>query len=159
MPDLLTHFSLAYLITKPFRIRRSYFPFILGAVLPDIFTRIPMLFTSWEKDWFFIPIHTPIPIILLCLLLGFFFEEEKRELVFLGLVTGSFFHIFLDILQKNVVSYYFLFFPFSWKAPQVGLFWGEESMLTIPFILIFLIGVDWVSTTIKGRGEKFNDSV
>lgn len=135
MPDLLTHFLVAFLIVKILKIKRYYSLFYIGAILPDV---SKIYFIDASHIWFYIPLHTPIVIALTCLLIAFFFENEIRKKIFTLLIAGSFLHLFLDLFQKHIdVTFgYKWFFPVSWNSFEIGLFWPESSIYFIPFLLI-----------------------
>jgi len=146
MPDLLTHTSLAYLVGRGVNIKRYLIIFLVGNVLPDVFTRIPWRVVpnclQSKTFWFCQPLHTPVGITLGCLLITYFFKEAERKAIFYFLWLGAFFHLFLDLLQRNVVGSYYWFFPFSWNSFQIGLFWAEESLLSIPFLLLAILVIE-----------------
>jgi len=150
----MTHTASAYLLCRIINIKRYLVIFLVGTILPDILTRgvfYPAKFflfhSYWVKEnlWYLTqPIHTPIGIILVCLLLSYLFEEYQRRTIFIFLCLGAFFHLFLDLFQKNNTNAYLWFFPFSWKSYQIGLFWPEKTLLCIPFLLIAILCVEIV---------------
>jgi len=144
MPDLVTHLSIAYLlktISKRwlFFLEFSIF-FYFGTILPDILTR-PLYILSPNVYWAVLPLHTPLPILFVCLSISYLFDERIRKGVFFTLVTGAYLHLFLDIFQKHIQPEVFLLFPFSWKSFNVGLIWPEESLYAIPFWIVIILGI------------------
>lgn len=137
MPDLITHCSVAYLFKWIFRDKLALF--VLGTILPDLLTRglfiiFPPLVTLLQ------PMHTPFVLIFICYFLCLFFEEGIRKGVFIALLSGSCLHLFLDLFQIHIgKEEYLWFFPFSWKSYEIGLFWPEASVLTIPFWIILIL--------------------
>jgi hypothetical protein len=139
MPDLITHLSASYFLNKPYRIFKYSTLFYCGAVLPDLATRavsIPFHAAAFAVH----PLHTPLGIGLLCLLLCFFFAEEGRKEVFISLLAGSCLHLFLDLFQKHMQPGYTLLFPFSWRPFEFGLLWPETIIRMVP-LWILIIGV------------------
>lgn len=139
MPDLITHLSFSYFINKPFRILRNSTLFYCGAVLPDLATRVFSI-PYHPAEYALGPLHTPLGIVLLCLLLSFFFAEAERKQVFVSLIAGSSLHLFLDLFQKHMQPGYRLLFPFSWKTFEFGLLWPETIVSMVP-LWILIIGV------------------
>lgn len=146
MPDLLTHSCCGYLIGRVSNFKRYLIIFLLGNILPDIFTRIPYRVVpnciKGETWRFSQPLHTPIGIILSCLLISYFFEEIERKVIFKFLCLGGFLHLFIDLLQKNMGDSYLVLFPFSYNNLHLGLFWAEEALLAIPVLLLLILVVE-----------------
>ena len=142
MPDLITHLSVSYFLNKPFRIFKYSTLFYCGAVLPDLATRvvsIPFHAAAFALH----PLHTPLGILLLCMLLSFFFAEEGRKEVFISLLSGSCLHLFLDLFQKHLQPGYTLLFPFSWKAFEFGLLWPETIVSMVPLWLVIIFVIEF----------------
>jgi hypothetical protein len=130
-------------------------------VLPDFFSRIPVLFLDIILNrypgkfyYFFSNFHTPFVLIWIILLISLFFSHERTAVFFL-LAFGSGLHLFLDFLQKHFEPTYFWFFPFSWKAGgEWRLFWPDDSIYAIPFLIGFIVlmeAVIFLSRKIKFR--------
>ena len=139
MPDLITHLSISYFLNTPIKIFRYSALFYAGAVLPDLASRAVSI-PYHPAEFALYPLHTPLGIVLLCLLLSFFFAEEGRKQVFVSLVAGASLHLFLDLFQKHLQPGYALLFPFSWRAFEFGLFWPETIVSLVP-LWILIIGV------------------
>lgn len=136
MPDLLTH----TLVITPFKklLRKNFTLVLMGMVLPDIVSRIPGIilpnrsFISWMQA----ALHSPIALLLACLFFSFFFSQKIRKKAFLALSAGTFIHLFMDLFQKTFIVGYFWFFPFSFKSFWVPVFWPNDSIYFVPFLVI-----------------------
>lgn len=142
MPDLLTHFLVAYLLVQIIGIRRYASIIYVGAILPDILSRSFML-ADICSYWFFEPLHTPLVLILSCSLVSYFFEEEIRGEVFAYLLAGVSLHLFMDVFQKHMALGYPWLFPFSWTDCEIGLLWPELSIYFIPVLLSVIVSYWW----------------
>lgn len=145
MPDLLTHLLTGYIVSRPMARRSRRSIFYIGSILPDLFSRIPILFIAMIINrepgrlyWFFTNFHSPFAVIWISLLISLLFARE-RTMVFLILLAGSGFHFFLDFLQRHFRPVYFWFFPFSWETGELGLFWQDDSIYAIPFLISFIV--------------------
>ena len=151
MPDLLTHALVGYLTTRPRRYRELFF---VGLVLPDLLGRLPMVFYK-KSYWFINPGHTPMGVLLGAYLMTFLFEARVRTVIFRNLLIGASIHLFLDMLQKHLTAAYFWFFPFTWKTFEIPLFWPEQSIYAIPFVLAAIGVVQLIRRKLaKGRASK-----
>lgn len=145
MPDLLTHFLSGYIIGRPISKPARRAVFYIGAILPDILSRVPVLFFKiiLNKDldklgYFFTNLHSPFVVIWISLLISLFFAREK-VIVFSILLAGSGLHLFLDFLQRHFTPSYFWLFPFSWKTGELGLFWPGDTIYAIPVLIGIII--------------------
>jgi len=132
MPDLLTHVLAGHFTTRPRSYRELYF---VGLILPDLLGRLPMIFCK-NSYWFISPGHTPVGILLGAYLITFLFEPALRKTVFRNLLLGASFHIILDLLQRHVTDAYYWFFPLTWKTFEVPLFWPDQSLDALPYLLV-----------------------
>ena len=144
MPDLFAHFSSAYLPSRYPRLRQYDSLLALGAVLPDLLARIPIIiFVRWLDlpiVYFFRALHTPIGVILACYVLSFIFERSVRFKSFLSLAIGASLHLVLDLMQQQFFGgVYTPFVPFSIKTVQWGWFHYNTSLLFFPVFLVFVI--------------------
>ena len=146
MPDLFVHFASGYLPSRYQQIRKYDALLVLGAVLPDLLSRIPIIilvrFFHLPVEYFFRALHTPIVLILFCYMLSFLFERSMRFKSFLSLVAGSFLHLVLDLMQQQFFDgVYMLFIPFSMKTVQWGWFHYNSSLVVFPplFVIVLLI--------------------
>ena len=152
MPDLLTHFLSAYILAKwtvHSRAMRSIF--YLGAVLPDLLSRLPSILLefilkrySGEMSWFFTNFHSPFIVFWFSLLISQFFQKDRRKIFFI-LLSGAGFHFILDFFQRHVEPVYFWLFPFSWKRWEIGLFWADSSIYAIPILLCGILIIEGIS--------------
>jgi hypothetical protein len=131
MPDLLTHLVVAQGCRTAARGGWLTSWFLIGAVLPDLLLR-PISIGFPELFWFFMPLHTPVGLFLVCMLISGVQQEESRRLVFYNLLGGVGLHLFLDFFQKHIGGGYYLLFPFSWRSLEWGLFWPETSLYLLP---------------------------
>ena len=151
MPDLLTHFLSGYILGRPVSKPAHRAIFCLGAVLPDMASRIPVLFLDIILNrypgkfyYFFSNLHSPFVVIWISLLISLFFARE-RAAIFLILMTGAGFHLFLDFLQKHFEPVYFWLFPFLWKSGELRMFWADDSLYAIPFLVGFIVIIEgWI---------------
>ncbi len=131
MPDLITHTAVAYFFSRGSRIIKNSTLFYVGTILPDILTRA--FFILFPKTYFAVyPFHTPLGLLLVCLLFSFFFKEAQRKEVFLSLIAGGWLHLCLDLLQKHLEPSYALLFPFSWRTFEIGVFLPEHIVMCAP---------------------------
>jgi hypothetical protein len=144
MPDLITHFAAAYVIKAPKRWARFRIPFYIGALLPDLLTRpLHIVFPSLGKTIY--SLHTPISVVLICLLAAQFFQKDIRAGVRSNLLLGSFLHFGLDLLQKTVITAYYWFFPFSWKTFDFGILWPSEFLQLVPLWILLVAAMEIVA--------------
>ncbi len=145
MPDLITHTAAAYFIIRSQRWQKYRTLFYLGAILPDILSRpfyilFPKLFKLTTA------VHTPIFVVIFCLLLSQLFEQSLRKAVFWALSIGSSLHFSMDLCQRHLIGGYFWLFPFSWRTFEFGLFWPEDTVRLIPVWLGLILaseGILW----------------
>lgn len=146
MPDLLTHILVPSLFKKKFQ--KYFLIVLLGAILPDIISKIPRFFLEnrfYQWQWFFQTFHTLVGLLLLCLLTTFFFEEKERQAVFKFLLIGVVSHVILDSFQQHFAlgtQGYHWFFPFTWQDFTIPLFWPETSLYFIPALLIIFVLIE-----------------
>ena len=141
MPDLFAHFASGYLLSYPGKFRRYNALFVLGAILPDVLTRIPEIIferlLGLPVFHFFNALHTPVGVIFASYILSFVFLEEERKFAFTCFLSGSLIHIGLDLLQRQFYyAVYMPFFPFSMETFQWGFYHYNASLI---FFLPLLI--------------------
>jgi hypothetical protein len=143
MPDLVTHTAAAYFAMRSPRFQQLRVLFYLGTILPDLLSR--PLHILWPQMLFFtVAIHTPIFMVVFCLLLTEFFAPPMRRTVFAYLYAGVILHFLLDALQRHLGDGYYWLFPFSWKSFELGLFWPETSVACIPLWLMMIFMMEGV---------------
>jgi hypothetical protein len=148
MPDLFAHFASGYLIGRIPSIR-SWSAFLtLGAILPDLLTRIPEIILDRFLGipiYHFVEIfHSPLCLLLTSFAISLLIEHRARSKAFLSIFLGSTIHVVLDLMQKQFGSaIYMPFFPFSLDKVQWGLFHFNASIVFFPLLLI-LVFAAWI---------------
>ncbi len=139
MPDLLTHYTAAYFLTRSSAFSRFRSLFYLGTILPDIISR-PIYILVPKLAVYTVAMHTPVFLLFLSLFLTEFFQNDIKKNARNYLFMGILLHLALDLLQKHLVGGYFWFFPFSWKTFEIGLFWPEAPLQFAPvWVLLILL--------------------
>ena len=141
MPDLLTHAAAAHLAGRRWFPRPAAILFTVGTMLPDLLSR-PFYIIFPALHWWVMPLHTPIGVALVCWMVTGLFKKEQRKIVFVALFAGAMFHFLLDAPQKHVVAGYFWLFPFSWTTYEWGLWWSEDSVRIVPFVILLVAFVE-----------------
>jgi hypothetical protein len=151
MPDLITHVSTAYFVKKAGGRSWPAAIFYFGTILPDILTR-PFYVLFPGLYWFVYPLHTPLVILLVCSLISYCFERNLRKGIFLSLTAGVSLHFLLDLFQVHVNGSNYWLFPFSKVHIEVGLFWHDNSVYAIPFLLLGVAAIE-LSAMLKRRRQ------
>ena len=140
MPDLATHVLVNSISGKFLRAEKNMVYFILGSVLPDLLTRVPsQIIPISNIGYFVLPLHAPLPLLLVSYIIVLFFPLAIRKQVFSWLYGGILLHFLLDAFQIHMGPGYYWFYPFSWFTYQWGLFWPEDSLYLLPvLVLLFL---------------------
>jgi hypothetical protein len=146
MPDLLTHSAAAYLsarrwLGRPGVVRATAILFIVGTMLPDVLSR-PFYILFPALHWWVMPLHTPAGMLTVCWIITGFFQAAERRRVFFALISGVLLHFVLDAPQKHVAAGYFWLFPFSWKTYEWGLWWSEDSVWIVPWVILLIAIVE-----------------
>lgn len=142
MPDLVTHVASAYFVVRSPRFRRYRIFFYLGTILPDLLSRpIHIMRPQWYA--FSIAVHTPLFMLVSCLLLAELFPSFRRRTVFGYTFSGTLLHFLLDMLQRHLGDGYYWLFPFSWQSFELGLFWPESSSALIPIWMAAISMIEW----------------
>ena len=138
MPDLLTHTLVGLGVHKVKRINNLLI-FLIGNISPDIVGRVPLILFP-NLSIFFGAFHTFSAGIIIAFLFAHFFEESERKSIFLYFIAGIFFHLTLDLTQKNIFGYdYNIFSPFSYISFSTGFIWPDDTLYSIPVLLILLV--------------------
>lgn len=144
MPDLFFHFATGYLSIR--RLKNSTFRvgFVLGAILPDALARIPEIILGRILEFdvydFFLALHTPFSLLIVCYATTFIFEEKIRKMLFISLFLGTQVHFLLDIFQEQFYfGVYMPFFPLSFSTIQIPLYGKDSSMILFPALALFVI--------------------
>ena len=148
MPDLFAHFASGYLISYPNKFQRYSALFVLGAILPDVLTRIPEIvferFLGLPVFHFFNALHTPVGVIFASYILSFVLVEKERKSAFICFLSGSLVHIALDLMQRQFYhAVYMPLFPFSMETFQWGIYHYNTS-LTFFLPLLILTFILWI---------------
>ena len=140
MPDLVTHTTAAWVCGRAWLPRPGLLLLLFGAQLPDLATRVPAILLDHAQARWVLPLHTPVGLLLLCLLLAQAFTVTWRRRAFALLMAGSGTHLLLDAMQENLRGSYHWFFPFSFWNGQLGWFAIEAAVPTIP-VQLAVVGV------------------
>lgn len=135
MPDLLSHALLGHAIhrlrpaaaaTRP----GAYTLVMAGSLLPDLVSWLPMNFylkleaaldLPSEPERYFPPMHSPMLVVLWCLLLALLFVPPLRRPALAALLLGAAGHVGLDLLQLKYDGGYLVFYPLDLRRHQIGL--------------------------------------
>ena len=136
MPDLATHMAVGYLATAGRRnlSRPALTLFLFGNLLPDLATR-PFFAFFPHYRWLFAPLHTPLCVVLMCMILARFLEPRLRRVGFGALLLGSLLHLIVDSLQTRCVDVYGTLFPFTWKDLYLPVFWPDSVLWIMPLVV------------------------
>jgi hypothetical protein len=135
MPDLMTHCLAGYVATRRWVLHPLAYVFLVGTVLPDALGRTFSIIVDSTHRWA-TPVHTPVGQFVICWTLAQCFRAGQRRRVFACLFAGSALHLLLDATQKHVAGGYLFLFPFSWATWKGGLWWPEDSLLVLPYLLL-----------------------
>jgi hypothetical protein len=144
MPDLGTHVLAGYWIKRYLCRTEKLFLiplFLLGCILPDLVFKSSEVFFSYDYYWFLHIFHTPLSLLLQCILLSLLFERGKRWMVFLSISGGALLHLLLDSTQIHITgTNYFWLFPLSNWSAEIGGFpkhlWPYTLAGTIALIVV-----------------------
>ena len=144
MPDLFTHFAAGFFLGHTKFLKRHIAIFVIGSILPDVFTRIPGIVL---QEFFHLPVyyflgafHTPVGILLICYLLSFAFTQPERKITFFYLFLGAMVHFFIDLMQRQFhEGIYMPYFPLSLKTIQWGWFDFNASVYLFPLLFVSVV--------------------
>jgi len=154
MADLITHAAVAWLLRLRSRDRVAVELFVVGAVLPDVVSRVPSialtslrdqglpvppaLLVGWE------PLHMPVGMVVLSALLAVLFAPEGRGRAFRNLLGGMGLHLLVDLLQDHMGVGYLLGFPLRLPSVELGLIGPEATVLVVPVLAVAVaLGARW----------------
>jgi hypothetical protein len=150
VPDPLTHLCVA-LLPKGLLGGRHTFPFALGAVLPDLASRLPsMVLDIVDRQLVPVPnailypwgsLHTPIPLVFLCTALALLFPEADRRAVLGWIAGGIALHLALDVMQFHHGEGYQLLFPLTLMKFEIGITGSESTVVWAPWLALATAGV------------------
>ena len=153
MPDVVTHMACGLLVRAAAG-RRLGPAFVLGAVLPDLVSRLPAaallviderilpvpapLLDAWA------PLHLPAGIAAWCALFALLFPESRRRGALATLLAGAALHVALDLCQRHTGLGYPLLAPFSSRDFEIGLFGSEASIPWAPWLGGLAAAACWI---------------
>jgi hypothetical protein len=156
MPELITHTLAFFFIARRFLSDRKLVLFLIGTMLPDLVSRpfnILLLRFYPLVSEFTLPLHSPLVVVLYCLLLCYFIQYNLRKQAFLCFLVGSFSHLSLDYLQKHIGPGYLPLFPFSRWYYENGLFWSEYSIYSAGLLAVLFCIYWWRRCKTKTHGQ------
>ena len=136
MPDLVTHSTVAWLLARRWRRAGPLVLVLLGAQLPDLLTRVPGIFLDKASLRWFDPLHSPVGVLLVSLLVAQLFRVDLRRQAFACFFFGGATHLLLDAFQFNLCGSYHWLFPWSTWNGQIGILPIEAAVATIPLQLL-----------------------
>lgn len=151
MPDLTNHVLGAYILGKALPVEDLDASYYFGAVLPDVVSRTATILlpaTSMHVD----AMHAPVCIVATALAAGLLFERSIRWRVQRNLILGAATHMAFDLVQRQVIGGYPLWFPFSGERNTGGWIWSDQIpfllMVTVPLsLLLFMRGKKLVASS------------
>ncbi len=149
MPDLMTHLIIGLILAELFSIRKKSL-ILLGAIAPDILSKIPLIFfyLGISLPISFIPFHTPFMWFLLSILIAPLFRYDKLKTILL-INIGSMSHFLFDLTMKHfTVVGSRLFFPFSNINYTLNWIWPEQSIYILIGSLILYLIIRYVKKSI-----------
>ena len=140
MPDWISHVLIGLILCEILDLRPKSLV-LLGTLLPDLILKSELLQIFFPLGdrlyWVFMPLHTPIGLLLMSLLILPLFDYDRKK-SFLLITLGWISHLLSDMLTKHFLIGEFLLFPFSWKTFGFGMIWPEEFyMILLPLIIIY----------------------
>lgn len=156
MPDLLTHAAIGAML----RARAPWHSmgwFVLGSVLPDLASRLPVLGLVNASSAFGLTVslplleglsvcHTPLPYLLLCWLVALLVPRAHRAVAWWNLSAAGLLHLALDATQQHLQGGYMLLFPLSITRWELGWVQAETSLKVLPLLAVavgVVLGVRW----------------
>ncbi|MEK6940719.1 MAG: metal-dependent hydrolase [Nanoarchaeota archaeon] len=152
MPDWISHILFGLILAELLSVKKKSL-IVLGAVLPDIFSKITHLqtfFPNLSSDIIYrlvFPFHTVIGGILLAIVITPLFRYPWKKTAFL-ISLGVLTHLLADSTVKVFTSNYqgsFLF-PFSWHGYGLNIVRTENFFVVIISFFIVWILIKLVKT-------------
>lgn len=155
MPDLFAHFASGYLISRYSRLRTRTALIVLGAVLPDLLTRLPEIlldrFLGLNIYHAVEIFHSPTVLCLVAFVLSLLMDRGLRTNAFIWILFGSLVHVLLDLMQSQFGGgIYMPYFPFSFVKIEFGIFHFNASIVAFPVLLLIVI----FAFILSRRGSK-----
>ena len=146
MPDLITHSCVAYGLSVLCQ-NRWHSPVVVGALMPDILSRVPAMIFSFVRShepelpmWLIDmwgPLHLPAGMVISSLMLSMLWTDSLRMRIFGLSLLGQFSHLLIDMGQHHVAGGYALGFPI-WNTPfELGIYGTESSVWIAPILLLW----------------------
>ena len=146
MPDLITHSCVAYGLSVLCK-NRWHSPVIVGALMPDILSRVPSMVLSFLRGFepriplwlidMWGPLHLPAGMLISSLMLAMLWRDSFRMRIFWLSLLGQASHLLIDVGQSHIAGGYALGFPI-WNRPvELGLYGTEASVWLAPILLLW----------------------
>jgi hypothetical protein len=152
--DLLVHVASAFAAARPLRDGRLRSILYLGACFPDLLYK-GLLYLGQAPNWLCEPTHSPLGLLAYCYAAALLFEEAWRKRAFAALLGGSYLHVLFDLGKNYMGSGVILWaFPFSMEAVELGWYYGEDTVLFMPFaagVIVLLELAGWLRRRVSGR--------
>lgn len=153
MADLVTHLAAVLLPAAVLPDRRWAVPLAMGAVLPDLLSRVPSLALEFVDRFLAVPevvfwpwgaMHEPIGVGLAVAVLAGRFATDQRRWVAGALLAGAASHVLLDVMQDHHGQGYFLLAPFSVRRFELG--WvGAQDTVHVALPLGIAAALAWMA--------------
>ena len=155
MPDLFAHFASGYLISRDSRLRAHTALIVLGAVLPDLLTRLPEIildrFLGLNVYHAVEIFHSPMILCLVAFVFSLLMDPVIRTKAFIWILFGSLVHVLFDLMQSQFgESIYMPYFPFSFVRVEFGFFHFNASIAAFPILLLIVV----FAFVLSRRGSK-----
>lgn len=145
MADLVTHLCTALLPGSLLGAPRATW-LALGAVLPDLASRVPGLLLDLVRSagvdlpaYLHAPLsvlHMPIGVLCGGVLLGPLVHPTQRAQAVRWLIAGGMLHLAVDALQDHHGLGYFLFFPLNTGRYELGWIGSEATVAWAPWLAL-----------------------
>lgn len=162
MADLLTH-ACTGLLWRGLRRGPHTGVLVLGTLLPDLLARIPPISLTWARDhglsvptaliYAWEPLHLPVGMALVAVLLASFFPAAERRAVAAHLAGGMLLHLLFDLPQDHLGQGYLLLYPFSVRSFELGWVGPEASVLWAGPLSVGT-GLVWLARWRQARRER-----
>ena len=141
MPELVTHTLAGWLLVMALRARAPKLDplvVLVGCCLPDWVSHGWVL---WPPSFEYLALlHEPLPLLLICVLVGSFAAPGRRLRLGANLYLGAALHYAMDFFQIHAFPVSHPLFPLSSWSTGIGLYAVEGSIYVAPaFIILALI--------------------
>ena len=138
MPDLLSHIIFCLIACELVNFKKKGL-ILLGAILPDIITKIYLfgfiIKLPEELIHTLFLFHGVIPIFLVTVLIGLFFRDVFSATYLIG--VGALSHLLLDLFNGHFLGGLLLLFPISWNEYRISIYWPNQYF----YVLVILLGI------------------